>query len=90
MIIVIPCEQPNDPNFNFKENDINQHLYTWCPQTFGNLAKLANFKIISCGAFQHQWCPDYKQNWNKEDFHERCFKYAKDNGNYQVRLVCTK
>lgn len=44
IIIVIPCEQPSESSFYYKSNDINQHLHTWCPMTFGNLATLAGFK----------------------------------------------
>lgn len=90
MIIVVPCEQPHEGGFRYKDNDINQHLHTWCPQTLGNLAKLAGFHIKSCTAFQHKWCPDYQQNWNTSDFHRRCFEFAKRTNNYQVRLVAIK
>jgi len=58
--------------------------------SFGNLATLAGFTVIECKPFQHQWCPDFKQNWNKPDFHSRCINYAKKNKNYQVKLVATK
>lgn len=90
IIIVIPCEQPTENSFYYKPNDINQHLHTWCPMTFGNLATLAGFKVTSCIAFQHQWCPDFKVNWNKPDFHSRCMTHAKKNGNYQIKLIATK
>jgi SAM-dependent methyltransferase len=90
LVIVIPCEQPSETGFHYKENDINQHLYTWCPMTFGNLAKLAGFNIITCNTIQHQWCPDYQTTWGKTDFYERCVQHAKKNGNYQVRLIATK
>lgn len=90
IIIVIPCEQPHDHGFKYDENDINQHLYTWCPQSFGNLAKQAGFTILSCDTIQHQWCPDYETNWNTPDFHQRCFTHAIKNNNYQIKLVATK
>lgn len=90
MIIVVPCEQPHENGFNYKEDDINQHLHTWCPQTLGNLAKLAGFQVNLCVSFQHKWCPDYQQNWNKPNFHKRCFEFAKQTNNYQIRLVATK
>ena len=61
IVIVIPCEQHSEQSFYYKPNDINQHLHTWCPMTFGNLATLAGFKVISCVPFQHQWCPDLKK-----------------------------
>jgi len=90
MIIVIPCEQPSEPGFYFREEDINQHLHTWCPMTFGNLSKLAGFKVISCMPIQHQWCPDFKTAYKNPDFHTRCIQYARKNKNLQVKLVATK
>ena len=90
IIIVIPCEQINEKSFHYRPGDINQHLHTWCPMTFGNLATLAGFKVLSCDTFQHQWCPDYKVNWMKPDFHSRCRQYAKKNKNIQIKLVATK
>ena len=90
IIIVIPCEQPNEKQFYYSENDINQHLHTWCPMTFGNLAKLAGFTVQSCTAFRHQWCPDYATNYSDSNFHERCRQYAKKNNNIQIKLIATK
>jgi SAM-dependent methyltransferase len=89
-IIVIPCEQPSELGFYYRPNDINQHLHTWCPMTFGNLATLAGFKVIECKPFQHQWCPDFQQNWKNPNFHQRCREYAIKNKNYQIKLVATK
>ena len=90
LVIVIPCEQPSEQCFYYVPNDRNQHLHTWCPMTFGNLANLAGFNVISCKTFQHQWCPDYETNYNKPDFHSRCHDYAKKNKNLQIKLIATK
>lgn len=90
IVIVIPLEQPTERQFYYKEGDINQHLHTWCPMTFGNLATLAGFKVLSCDVFQHQWTPDFKTTWMNPDFHERCREYAKKNNNLQIKLVATK
>jgi SAM-dependent methyltransferase len=90
MVIVIPCEQPSEQSFYYKPNDINQHLHTWCPMTFGNLATLAGFKVIECKPFQHQWCPDFKQNWKSPNFHQRCREHAIKNKNVQIKLIATK
>ncbi len=90
IVIVIPCEQPNESSFKYKPGDINQHLHTWCPMTFGNLATLAGFKVLKCEAFQHQWCSDWSTNWNKPDFHERCRQNAIQNKNMQIKLLATK
>jgi SAM-dependent methyltransferase len=90
VIIVIPYETPNEQQFYYTKKDINQHLHTWCPMTFGNLAVLSGFDVISCEPLQHQWCPDFKENYNQPDFHKRCMEHAKKNGNIQVKLVATK
>jgi len=90
MVLVIPCEQPSERAFYYRPNDKNQHLHTWCPMTFGNLATLARFKVIECKHFQHQWCPDFKQNWNNSNFHQRCREYAIKNKNIQIKLIATK
>ena len=58
--------------------------------TFGNLATLAGFKVISCNVFQHRWPPDFKGTWMNDDFHDRCIQYAKKNNNLQIKLVATK
>tara|TARA_X000000368_G_C22855954_1_gene634310 strand:- start:137 stop:775 length:639 start_codon:yes stop_codon:yes gene_type:complete len=90
IIIVIPCEQPTERGFYYSPNDINQHLHTWCPMTFGNLASLAGFEINECLPFQHQWLPTYQSDYKNEDFHEKCIQYAKKNKNIQIKLVATK
>jgi SAM-dependent methyltransferase len=90
MIIVIPCEQPTEQLFYYSPNDINQHLHTWCPMTFGNLVTLAGFKVIECNVFQHQWTPNYSTEYKNHDYHQKCIDYAKQNGNLQIKLVATK
>jgi SAM-dependent methyltransferase len=90
LVIVIPCEQKNESGFNYSPNDRNQHLHTWCPMTFGNLATVAGFKVLECSTFQHQWCPDFQQKYNDANFHQRCRDFAKHNGNLQIKLIATK
>ena len=90
IVIVIPCEQPSETGFYYKKNDINQHLHTWCPMTFGNLATLAGFEVISCEKFQHQWPPNWEKDWNNPYFHKKCRAFAIKNKNLQIKLVATK
>ena len=42
IIISVPHE---DLSYVFKEDDINQHLFTWSPMSFGNLIQKAGFKV---------------------------------------------
>lgn len=90
IVIVIPCEQPTESGFYFKPGDINQHLHTWCPMTFGNLVTLAGFKVQQCNTFQHKWPPDYQTTWMNPDFNNRCIQYAKQKNNIQIKLIATK
>jgi SAM-dependent methyltransferase len=93
IVIVLPCEQALEVNtdiFFYKENDMNQHLYSWCPQSFGNLVKVAGFNVVECTTFQHQWAPNWYNKYNDPNFHSECFSYAKNNNNFQIKLVATK
>lgn len=90
IIIVLPCEQPGSEEFYYKESDINQHLHTWCPQTIGNLIKLAGFKIVESINFQHQWTPDYQSKYLDPNYHKECISYAIKNGNQQLKCVGVK
>lgn len=90
IVIVIPCEQPGEVEFNYKNDDINQHLYSWCPQTIGNLVKLAGFSVEQSYTIRHKWTPDYQTAYTSSDYHERCKKYAIEKGNYQVKCIGRK
>ena len=90
IVIVIPCEQPSESIFYYKPNDVNQHLHTWCPMTFGNLVTLSGFKVEQCIPFHHQWIPSYQTDYKNKDFHEKCVEYAKKNNNIQIKLIAIK
>jgi len=89
-VIVVPCEQPTESSFYYKDNDVNNHLFTWCPMTLGNLGKAAGFEVRESVNFQHQWIPTYKTDYTKPDFNDRCIEHAKRNGNRQLRLRVVK
>ena len=89
-IIVVPCEQPHEAEFVYKDDDRNQHLHTWCPQSLGNLAKLAGFKVVSCGVLRHQWPNDWRSRYKDPSFHKDCLEHAKRTNHHQVKLVCAK
>lgn len=89
-ILIVPCEQPSENSFYYSPNDINQHLYTWCPMTLGNLVTLSGFRVLSSLPIQHQWCPDYKERYREPDFHTRCIEYAKKNKNIQIKVIAKK
>ena len=52
--IVVPCE---NISWTYKSEDINQHVYSWSPQSFGNLLKAAGFEVEYSLPYIHKWPP---------------------------------
>lgn len=99
LIIVVPseqaCNQEYTDNYEYKENDVNHHVYTWTPLTLGNLIKFAGFEIIKSEALRHCWVGNFHEEsksplFNLEEYHARCRAEAIRTGNYQVRVVARK
>ena len=61
IIFSVPHE---DLSYNFLINDINQHLYTWSPMSFGNLIQKAGFEIISVKVTKYIQPPFARQIYN--------------------------
>ena len=89
-VFVVPHQNPGEP---YVENDVNQHLYTWNPQTFGNLFKVAGFINIRVDVLQHKWPPNFT-SWYKllgqRRFDILCHWYAKLKKNYQIRAYAER
>ena len=51
---VVPCE---GIGWKFKADDINQHVYSWSPQSLGNLVKAAGYEVEFSRAYIHKWPP---------------------------------
>jgi SAM-dependent methyltransferase len=58
IIFIVPCE---NINYDWKPNDINQHLYSWSPMCIGNLFTLAGFSVIESKSYIHKWPPKYEK-----------------------------
>lgn len=85
---------PNECGGKFEKNDINQHLYTWTPQTLGNLFQIAGFKICSSRILKHRWPPYHKfiySYFGSTTFHflSKIYSIMKK-GNSQVIVVAEK
>lgn len=52
--MVVPCE---GINWTYKADDINQHVYSWSPQSLGNLVKAAGFEVEASRPYIHKWPP---------------------------------
>lgn len=90
VVFVVPYQ---DISEEYEENDKNYHLFSWNRQTLGNLFKHAGFDGIKIDLIQHQWPPNFKEEYQQNGekaFHQKCSIYAKFNQNYQIRIVAYK
>lgn len=71
-VFVVPCESVD---LAYRTDDINQHLYTWSPQSLANLFLRAGFEVDSCEPLKHRWPPNYR-------------RYAKLGGRRLFDLAC--
>lgn len=55
---------PHEIRSRYKENDINQHLYTWSPMNAGNLFTRAGFSVESSVNITNTWPPNSQFIWN--------------------------
>jgi SAM-dependent methyltransferase len=51
---VVPCE---NISWKYKASDMNQHLYSWSPQSLGNLFKVAGFEVEVSRPYIHKRPP---------------------------------
>ncbi len=90
VVFVVPHDKPNQP---YREDDINQHLHTWNPQTLGNLFKAAGYTQIQVDTIRHQWPPRYRKIhklFGQRYFDLICKITALYRNNYQIRVVAKK
>ena len=90
IIFVVPCESIT---YEYQQNDINHHLYSWSPMCIGNLFTEAGFQLIESKAYIHKWPPQYLEiaKQGRDTFEEACKKYGqKETSWFQVRAIGTK
>jgi len=90
LIFVLPCEQFGQMEFFYKEDDNNQHVSSWCPQSLGNLVKFSGFKVLSCDTLHHSWTHDWDTSYTDPDYHDRCIKHSKEHGVFQLKVIGQK
>ena len=47
--------------FSWKQNDINNHLYTWTPMNLGNLFTEVGFQVENVKIINNKWPPFYQK-----------------------------
>lgn len=90
IIFVVPCE---NISYEYKPNDINQHLYSWSPMGIGNLFTLAGFSIIESKPYIHKWPPNYLKiaKYGRRFFDISCRIYGRVKREwFQVRIIAVK
>lgn len=58
----------------WRSNDLNQHLYTWCPLNLGNLVTEAGFHIRELALKTSTWSP--RLNWIHRSFGPSAYSFA--------------
>lgn len=53
-VLVVPCEALR---WRFAPHDVNQHLYSWSPMSFGNLLQAAGFVVRESKPVYSMWPP---------------------------------
>lgn len=86
-VFVVPHE---DTRGEFKDGDINMHLYTWNQMTLGNLFKVAGYSVKKVDKIQFQWKPEFAKiieddGWSR--FNDVCRELAIKNNNFQIRII---
>lgn len=56
--LYVPCE---NISWRYQEENIDQHMYSWSPQSIGNLVKAAGFDVQFSKPYIHKWPP--KSQW---------------------------
>lgn len=89
-VVVVPHQGPGE---KYQEHDRNQHLYTWNPQTLGNLFEIAGYRHIVVSLIRHRWPPGYTKIYSilgSRAFNTLSRLYAIYKGNYQIRIVAQR
>jgi SAM-dependent methyltransferase len=53
-VFVVPCEGARQ---RWRPDDVNHHLYSWCPMSIGNLFTEAGFTVQSSDPLIYRWTP---------------------------------
>jgi SAM-dependent methyltransferase len=55
-VFVVPCEQILT---RYREDDFDQHLYSWSPGALGNLFRRAGLEVLESRPYLHRWPPGF-------------------------------
>jgi SAM-dependent methyltransferase len=89
IVLYVPCESNH---LVYRNNDVNQHLFTWSPMCLGNLFSEAGYFVEESAPYYHQWPPkNYRRiaRWGGRQLFDFCCRlYAHwDRTVFQVRVI---
>jgi len=89
IVFYVPCESIH---LAYRNNDVNQHLFTWSPMCLGNIFSEAGYFIEESAPYYHQWPPkNYRRiaRWGGRQLFDFCCRlYAHwDRTVFQVRVI---
>ena len=93
IIFVVPHQRATQ---KFKEDDIDNHLFTWNPLTLGNLFKTAGYKVEKVEAILNKWPRHFRlfrKLLGRKGFHIVCKIYAFLCifwNRYEIRIIASK
>ena len=91
IVFYVPCESIH---LAYRNNDVNQHLFTWSPMCLGNIFSEAGYLIEESAPYYHQWPPkNYRRiaRWGGRQLFDFCCRlYAHwDRTVFQVRVIAS-
>ena len=91
IVFYVPCESIH---LAYRNNDVNQHLFTWSPMCLGNIFSEAGYFIEESAPYYHQWPPkNYRRiaRWGGRQLFDFCCRlYAHwDRTVFQVRVIAS-
>ncbi len=90
-VIIVPCESIK---WKYKDNDVDQHLYTWSPMCIGNLMKLAGFEVHESKPCPCRWFRPFRDPFIKMFGYKAYFNICRVYGHFgplsQIKVVASK
>lgn len=93
-VLVVPFDDwRSKQNKNWVLDDTDQHLFTWCPRSLGNIVMRAGFQIESCRVSTQAWSPRIffvDRYFGRSAFKLACRLYAMLSNRRELACVATK
>lgn len=92
LLLLLPLDDwRSHRNKTYSDHDINMHLYTWTPQSLGNLLSSSGYKVLDIKILCHAWPPAKEFLWKTSSmvFHAAAFCWSLINKQRQLFAVAS-